>query len=113
MNDLQDVKECLIDDKTESEKQADATQNGNVVSIASDDLENTTPANGSVYTGGCNVCCDPQSVGHKGIFLVLLCSIGFGSYFCYDNPGALQVIRSIRLSNLGLTIILEQTYLNI
>ena len=104
MNDLPDVKECLIDDKTESENQAHATPNGNVAATSSEDLENTTPANTPIYTGGCDVCCDPKSVGHKGIFLVLLCSIGFGSYFCYDNPGALQVIAVMRLNNLELTI---------
>ena len=36
--------------------------------------------------------CNPTSMCHKGMALVLMCSMGFGSYFCYDNPGALQVI---------------------
>jgi len=34
--------------------------------------------------------CNPTSMCHKGMALVLMCSMGFGSYFCYDNPGALQ-----------------------
>ena len=45
----------------------------------------------SEYTGGCGFFCNPQSICHKGIALALMCSVGFGSYFCYDNPGALQV----------------------
>ena len=36
--------------------------------------------------------CNPTSMCHKGMALVLMCSMGFGSYFCYDNPGALQVL---------------------
>ena len=104
MNDLPDRKECPINGKTQSEYQVHAEPNGNVAPTSSEDLENTTPANTPIYTGGYDVCCDPKSVGHKGIFLVLLCSIGFGSYFCYDNPGALQVIIVMRLNNLELTI---------
>lgn len=42
------------------------------------------------YNGGCNFFCNPQSSCHKAIALLLICSIGFGNYFCYDNPGALQ-----------------------
>eukprot|EP00095_Tigriopus_kingsejongensis_P003253 maker-scaffold69_size418775-snap-gene-2.22 protein:Tk03253 transcript:maker-scaffold69_size418775-snap-gene-2.22-mRNA-1 annotation:"hypothetical protein DAPPUDRAFT_59685" len=38
--------------------------------------------------GSC--CCHPRSLGHRIIALVLMCMLGFGSYFCYDNPGALQ-----------------------
>ena len=33
----------------------------------------------------------PESYLYKGIGLIFICSIGFGSYFCYDNPGALEV----------------------
>lgn len=43
------------------------------------------------YTGPCGFFCNPQSICHKGIALSLMCSVGFGSYFCYDNPGALQI----------------------
>lgn len=63
--------------------------------------------------GGC--CCNPSSKCHRFIALILMCLVGFGryfemnlyfshiikfqtlieffylaSYFCYDNPGALQ-----------------------
>jgi hypothetical protein len=39
-------------------------------------------------------CCycfiDPNALCHRIIALALMCTLGFGSYFCYDNPGALQ-----------------------
>ena len=47
------------------------------------------------YTGSFSFFCDPQSICHKGIALALMCSVGFGSYFCYDNPGALQVRKNL------------------
>ena len=34
----------------------------------------------------------PDSYLFKGVGLLFICSIGFGSYFCYDNPAALEVI---------------------
>ncbi|XP_021961117.1 major facilitator superfamily domain-containing protein 1 isoform X2 [Folsomia candida] len=41
--------------------------------------------------GGCWFsCCDPRSSLHRFIVLLFMCFLGFGSYFCYDNPGALQ-----------------------
>lgn len=60
---------------------------------------------------GGSACCNPSSGCHRFIALILMCLIGFGefllqsneccgnaiitlvsigSYFCYDNPGALQ-----------------------
>ena len=38
-------------------------------------------------------CCYPESYWYKGIGLLFMCSIGFGSYFCYDNLGALEASR--------------------
>uniref|UniRef100_A0A0K2UWK7 Lysosomal dipeptide transporter MFSD1 n=1 Tax=Lepeophtheirus salmonis TaxID=72036 RepID=A0A0K2UWK7_LEPSM len=38
--------------------------------------------------GSC--CCHPTALCHRLIALALMCFLGFGSYFCYDNPGALQ-----------------------
>ena len=35
----------------------------------------------------------PDSYLFKTIGLIFICSIGFGSYFCYDIPGALEVIK--------------------
>uniref|UniRef100_A0A7N8X458 Lysosomal dipeptide transporter MFSD1 n=1 Tax=Mastacembelus armatus TaxID=205130 RepID=A0A7N8X458_9TELE len=34
--------------------------------------------------------CDPSHLLHRMVVLVLMCFLGFGSYFCYDNPAALQ-----------------------
>jgi len=34
--------------------------------------------------------CHPQRIGHRLLALMLMCLLGFGSYFCFDNPGALQ-----------------------
>ncbi|KRT85788.1 membrane transporter [Oryctes borbonicus] len=33
--------------------------------------------------------CDPRGKCHRFIALLFMCFLGFGSYFCYDNPGAL------------------------
>ena len=42
----------------------------------------------SGFSGSC--LCHPQKLCHKSIALLLMCLLGFGSYFCFDNPGALQ-----------------------
>lgn len=34
---------------------------------------------------------DPSSAVHRYIALSLICLLGFGNYFCYDTPGALEV----------------------
>ncbi|XP_070801147.1 lysosomal dipeptide transporter MFSD1 isoform X1 [Pituophis catenifer annectens] len=34
--------------------------------------------------------CDPQRLAHRLLVLAFMCFLGFGSYFCYDNPAALQ-----------------------
>ncbi|XP_053566072.1 major facilitator superfamily domain-containing protein 1 isoform X2 [Bombina bombina] len=34
--------------------------------------------------------CDPSKFAHRIVVLSLMCFLGFGSYFCYDNPAALQ-----------------------
>lgn len=34
---------------------------------------------------------DPSSAPHRYIALFLICLLGFGNYFCYDTPGALQL----------------------
>merc|ERR1719384_1411568 len=40
------------------------------------------------YQGNCLT--DPRSFCHRLIALIMMCLLGFGSYFCFDNPGALQ-----------------------
>ena len=52
----------------------------------------------------------PNSYLFKGIGLLFICSIGFGSYFCYDCPGALEV--RIFLTTLT-TIDTHRTMLNL
>ncbi|XP_037894714.1 major facilitator superfamily domain-containing protein 1-like isoform X2 [Glossina fuscipes] len=37
-------------------------------------------------------CCNPASRFHRFLALIFMCLLGFGSYFCYDNPGALQEV---------------------
>ncbi|XP_026281506.1 major facilitator superfamily domain-containing protein 1 [Frankliniella occidentalis] len=39
---------------------------------------------------GGSSCCNPKSCIYRFCGLVLMCLLGFGSYFCYDNPAALQ-----------------------
>ncbi|CAG9767899.1 unnamed protein product [Ceutorhynchus assimilis] len=36
------------------------------------------------------LCCHPTGKAHRFIALIFMCFLGFGSYFCYDNPSALQ-----------------------
>ncbi|XP_035233242.1 major facilitator superfamily domain-containing protein 1-like [Stegodyphus dumicola] len=44
--------------------------------------------------------CNPRKSVHKYFVLIFMCFIGFGSYFCYDNPGALQneIMKDMRIS---------------
>ncbi|MGH0137207.1 UNVERIFIED_CONTAM: hypothetical protein FKN15_056911 [Acipenser sinensis] len=37
-----------------------------------------------------SACCDPSRLLHRIVVLIFMCFLGFGSYFCYDNPAALQ-----------------------
>ncbi|XP_016969412.1 major facilitator superfamily domain-containing protein 1 [Drosophila rhopaloa] len=58
----------------------------------------------SLPSGG---CCNPASRGHRFLALVFMCLLGFGSYFCYDNPGALQNVfkRDLNLTSTQFTLI--------
>ncbi|XP_069562388.1 lysosomal dipeptide transporter MFSD1 isoform X2 [Brachyistius frenatus] len=44
--------------------------------------------------------CDPSHLLHRVVILVFMCFLGFGSYFCYDNPAALQtqLIQDLKLN---------------
>lgn len=46
------------------------------------------------------LACDPRRWLHKYVVLFFMCFLSFGSYFCYDTPGALQdtIIRDLELS---------------
>jgi len=50
---------------------------------------------GAIELTGCagSCFCHPESKCHRALALLLMCILGFGSYFCYDNPGALQVSK--------------------
>ena len=62
-------------------------------------------SNDDQYEG--SALCDPRSFIHRLMALILMCLLGFGSYFCFDNPGALQTsikdamhINTYQFSNL-------------
>ncbi|XP_025832730.1 major facilitator superfamily domain-containing protein 1 isoform X2 [Agrilus planipennis] len=38
----------------------------------------------------CYTCCNPRGKSHRFVALFFMCFLSFGSYFCYDNPGALE-----------------------
>ncbi|XP_067593975.1 lysosomal dipeptide transporter MFSD1 isoform X4 [Pseudorca crassidens] len=40
--------------------------------------------------GALPALCDPSRLAHRLLVLLPMCFLGFGSYFCYDNPAALQ-----------------------
>ncbi len=40
--------------------------------------------------GGC--CSDPLSAPYRYSMLIFVCFLSFGSYYCYDNPAALNTI---------------------
>lgn len=44
--------------------------------------------------------CNPRKSVHRYFVLIFMCFLGFGSYFCYDNPGALQkqIMTDMRVS---------------
>lgn len=50
---------------------------------------------------GGNTWYHPQRAGHKCFIAFLLCLVGFGSHFCFDNPAALQkdIINVMNVSN--------------
>ncbi|KAH8333164.1 hypothetical protein KR074_009826 [Drosophila pseudoananassae] len=52
-------------------------------------------------------CCDPTSTPHRFLALLFMCLLGFGSYFCYDNPGALQDVfqKELDLNSTEFTLI--------
>ena len=37
-----------------------------------------------------NILCDPNRFLYRYIGLFFICLVNFGTYFCYDNPAALQ-----------------------
>ncbi|PAA85696.1 hypothetical protein BOX15_Mlig018958g3 [Macrostomum lignano] len=68
-------------------------------------LSNQSPAlnaptgdhNNEVEYQGC-AACNPRSALHRYLALSFMCFLSFGSYFCYDNPSALQDVMTEDLS---------------
>ncbi|XP_060902759.1 major facilitator superfamily domain-containing protein 1 isoform X2 [Labrus mixtus] len=67
------------------------------------DVDDVSPA-GRQAAGGPGktlpAICDPNHLLHRVVVLVFMCFLGFGSYFCYDNPASLQtqVIQDLNLN---------------
>ncbi|WAR27470.1 MFSD1-like protein [Mya arenaria] len=54
-----------------------------------------------VLTGcGATLPCNPRRPLHRYLVLIIMCFLSFGSYFCYDNPAALQdnMVRDLDIS---------------
>ncbi|XP_021351524.1 major facilitator superfamily domain-containing protein 1-like [Mizuhopecten yessoensis] len=49
---------------------------------------------------GSTLACNPRRFLHRYLVLIIMCFLSFGSYFCYDNPAALQdtMIKDLNLS---------------
>ncbi|XP_023212213.1 major facilitator superfamily domain-containing protein 1-like [Centruroides sculpturatus] len=58
---------------------------GSVAINASEDEKRSPSVTRSTFA-----LCDPKRAAHRYMVLVFMCFLGFGSYFCYDNPAALQ-----------------------
>nr|CAH8863502.1 unnamed protein product [Trichobilharzia regenti] len=57
--------------------------------------------NNAQLTGcGASWLCNPRRRFHRYVALFFICFLTFGSYFCYDNPSALQ---DVMLSSLGMS----------
>ncbi|XP_053404412.1 major facilitator superfamily domain-containing protein 1-like isoform X2 [Mercenaria mercenaria] len=49
---------------------------------------------------GATLACNPRRSLHRYLILIIMCFLSFGSYFCYDNPAALQdnMTRDLKIS---------------
>lgn len=74
------------EDSAPVEADEGALQTGGINNSGGDDEERVPELTGC----GASALCDPRRMPHRFIALVLMCLLGFGSCFCYDNPGALQ-----------------------
>uniref|UniRef100_A0A8C8HQZ8 Lysosomal dipeptide transporter MFSD1 n=1 Tax=Oncorhynchus tshawytscha TaxID=74940 RepID=A0A8C8HQZ8_ONCTS len=54
------------------------------------DISSSGPRNESGPVRPMSALCDPRRLPHRIFVLLFMCFLGFGSYFCYDNPAALQ-----------------------
>jgi dipeptide/tripeptide permease len=60
----------------------------------SNDISETEPIIQYVDQEEGNICsktlCNPRKFFYRYFALIFMCLLSFGSYFCYDNPAALQ-----------------------
>ncbi|CDQ98763.1 unnamed protein product [Oncorhynchus mykiss] len=63
-------------------------------------ISSSGPRNESGPVKPMSALCDPRQLLHRIFVLLFMCFLGFGSYFCYDNPAALQtqVIQDMKLN---------------
>ncbi|XP_019850662.1 PREDICTED: major facilitator superfamily domain-containing protein 1-like [Amphimedon queenslandica] len=68
---------------------------------AIDGSANSRPQARSKYRIDNFLPCDPRRWMHRFLMLCLMCSLSFGSYYCYDNPAALTrtIIQVMRVDN--------------
>lgn len=66
------------------ENESSSAQEPSINSSVLTDEEQTNDACSSV------AICNPRKALHRYMVLFFMCFLSFGSYFCYDNPGALQ-----------------------
>ncbi|VDN13614.1 unnamed protein product [Dibothriocephalus latus] len=64
-------------------------------------IEDEVSERGCCYRCAHSKACDPHSRLHRYLMLFFLCFMSFGSYFCYDNPAAMQ---DIFLKDVHLTV---------
>jgi len=60
--------------------------------MTSPKVESINDMSVDVEVKGCGAlpCCDPRKTPHRFFVLKFICFLSFGSYFCMDNPAALQ-----------------------
>lgn len=68
--------------ETESET---SSRDPSVIEAAATNIENKENSSFCLWA-----LCNPRKTAHRYFALIFMCLLSFGSYFCYDNPGALQ-----------------------
>lgn len=76
-----------VDVKTEERTSSIQTINEAVVKTSSSASEDDFEVSVELTGCGASALCDPRRMPHRFIALFLMCLLGFGSTFCYDNPG--------------------------
>ncbi|XP_015925025.1 lysosomal dipeptide transporter MFSD1 [Parasteatoda tepidariorum] len=75
--------------------------------ISRDPSVSETQSTADNQTNGCFLfaLCNPRRGAHRYFALIFMCFLGFGSYFCYDIPGALQdqIMRDMKVSTFQYT----------